>query len=246
MASPGKFIPLSDEQEVFIIGDIHGCLNTLTSLLEKINYKGGSPLFFLGDYINKGPRSKETLDFLIDLCQQYTTIFPLLGNHDSYLLSFLTRTDPAWLQSEQYTFMLKNGDFVDLSPAEKSKYVSFLSSLPFYYETENAFLVHAGFNFGQENVLEDMWSMLNTREFTYRPEKLKHKKVIHGHLPHSISEIKKAVSRSAPVIPLDNGCVYEGERDGMGSLCCLELRQMELIAVSNSDKKILERQVKGG
>lgn len=239
MASPGIFIPLSDEQEAFIIGDVHGCLNTLISLLEKINYKGGSPLFFLGDYINKGPRSKETLDFLIDLHHQYTTIFPLLGNHDSYLLSFLTRTDPAWLQSEQYSFMVKNGDFGNLSTAEKSRYISFLSSLPLYYETENAFLVHAGFNFEQENVLGDEWAMLNIREFTYHPQKLANKKVIHGHLPHGISEIKKAVSRSTPVIPLDNGCVYEGERDGMGSLCCLELRKMELINVLNSDKKPL-------
>ena len=79
--------------------------------------------------------------------------------------------------------------------------------------------------------------MLNIRAFTYRSEKLANKRVIHGHLPHHISDIKKAVGQGAPVIPQDNGCVYEGERDGMGSLCCLELQGMELTNMLNADKK---------
>ena len=75
MASPGKFIPLSGKHEVFIIGDIHGCLNTLTHLLEKINYREGSPLFFMGDYSTKAPAQKRPL---ISLSTSISSIPPFI------------------------------------------------------------------------------------------------------------------------------------------------------------------------
>ena len=229
------FVPLNEEQEVYIVGDIHGCLKTFRSLLSTIGYNGKSPLFLLGDYINKGPKSRETLDFIIELKQCYPRIYPLLGNHDTYLLAFLTRTDPEWLQSAQYTLMRNSGAFNNITPTEKSRYINIIGTLPLFYETEAAYLVHAGFNFELEDVFADEWAMLNIRKFAYDSHKVGGKKVIHGHLPAAYYEIENAVLLDLPVLPLDNGCVYEGEREGMGTLCCLELKKMKLFAQRRID-----------
>ena len=50
---------MQSEQNVTVIGDVHGCLPSLSQLLEKI--PEDSPLIFIGDLINRGPASLETL-----------------------------------------------------------------------------------------------------------------------------------------------------------------------------------------
>ena len=52
----------------FAIGDIHGCLEKLESLLAACDaFRGGrdAKFIFIGDYIDRGPQSKDVLDFLI-------------------------------------------------------------------------------------------------------------------------------------------------------------------------------------
>ena len=47
-------------QRVVIVGDVHGCLDELRELLQKVNYTQGSDLLlFNGDMVNKGPFSVE-------------------------------------------------------------------------------------------------------------------------------------------------------------------------------------------
>lgn len=68
------------------IGDIHGCATALQVLLSAVNLRPGDTLIGLGDYINKGPETKATLDQLIQLFDQ-NILIPLLGNHELKLLS---------------------------------------------------------------------------------------------------------------------------------------------------------------
>lgn len=224
----GPFIQVKDEREVFAIGDIHGCVRTLKALLEEIDYKGQSPLFLLGDYVNKGPSSAATLDFIIELKNTYPKVYPLAGNHDHYLLWYLTRNDLSWLTSPEHGFIEKAGEFDHLTPAQKLKYAGFIQSLPLYYETENTYFVHAGFNFERRDIMEDTEAMTTIRAFHYNAPKAHHKQIVHGHFPVELPVIRRKIERHFPVIPLDNGCVYSGKRNDMGSLCCLELKQMKL------------------
>ena len=74
----------------FAIGDIHGCINTLRSLIEEqIKPEPGDIVYFLGDYINKGPDSKGVLDYLLSLKTSNLSIKCLRGNHEQYLLDAL-------------------------------------------------------------------------------------------------------------------------------------------------------------
>ena len=63
----------------YIIGDVHGCFDALMLLLEKIQYDSRyDQLGFVGDLINRGSQSLETLRFISSLKAAYV----VLGNHD--------------------------------------------------------------------------------------------------------------------------------------------------------------------
>lgn len=71
----------------YAIGDLHGCLEPLQRLIEKIRFDQSSDtLWFVGDIINRGPQSLETLRFVKSLGDTAITV---LGNHDLHLLAVL-------------------------------------------------------------------------------------------------------------------------------------------------------------
>ena len=78
---------------VFAFGDIHGCyaeLKTLVDTLKRDHDAGAQDQFiFIGDYIDRGPCSKDVIDFLIRFRAEYPKTVFLRGNHEDMLLDFL-------------------------------------------------------------------------------------------------------------------------------------------------------------
>ena len=66
---------------VGFVGDVHGCTPVLRRLIELVGPMV-SELVFLGDYVNRGPDSSGTIDFLIALRRAGTKCTFLEGNHD--------------------------------------------------------------------------------------------------------------------------------------------------------------------
>jgi predicted phosphodiesterase len=80
-----KEIDISHFQNVVAIGDIHGCFETLQKLLGDGGPRDDVAYVFLGDYINKGPRSSKVLSYLMDTFEGRANAFFLAGNHERAL-----------------------------------------------------------------------------------------------------------------------------------------------------------------
>ena len=67
----------------WIIPDIHGCARTLQVMLKNmLLVTRDDELFFLGDYIDRGPASKDVLDQLMDMQEGGWKSHCLKGNHE--------------------------------------------------------------------------------------------------------------------------------------------------------------------
>ncbi|MFC2131593.1 metallophosphoesterase family protein [Bacteroidota bacterium] len=218
----------------FVIGDIHGCYTTLKILLfEVLKIIPEDNIYFLGDYVDRGPNSKKVLDLLLMLRNYNYQIYPIIGNHEDMMLSYDLSDGnfSLWHRNGgKHTLRSFNVDHPDEIP---EYYFDFLSRLPTHYVLEDFIIVHAGLNFENEDIYKDTYSMLNSRDYQYDALKAKGKKLIVGHTPQRIENIK--ISLKENIIFLDGGCVFV-DFDELGNLCALELNSMELFWVKNQEE----------
>ncbi|MEM6261059.1 MAG: metallophosphoesterase family protein [Bacteroidota bacterium] len=215
--------PLSPPGKRWVIPDLHGCARTFDRVLEHLQLSPNDQLFLLGDYVNKGPGSREALERVMELVAGPLQVFPLRGNHEQIYLELPYDYEAL----AERLGPLEQCSLFDAQGKVLPRHIEFIKTLPLYYELESYLLVHAGLDFSLDNPYEDANSLLNIRRFPV-PENFP-KTIIHGHHPHPLDAIQTAISDEAKVIPLDNGCVYVGEREDSGNLLALELNTRKLI-----------------
>jgi bis(5'-nucleosyl)-tetraphosphatase (symmetrical) len=120
----------------YAIGDIQGCCDELKALLARCNYSADrDELWFVGDLVNRGPQSLETLRFVRSLGANATVV---LGNHDLHLLALAHGSKRK----------SKDGDTLDaiLDAPDRDQLLEWLEGRPLavYDEPRGDLLVHAG------------------------------------------------------------------------------------------------------
>src|SRR5215203_1382164 len=151
----------------FVVGDIHGRCAQLLNLLDMLPRDPEvDTLVFLGDLIDRGADAPGCVSHILKLTDENPErVICLRGNHEQMLMDFLDGHSNMWLSSvvggertfEQYTGQAVRVDsekdleelrrnFAEAFPAE---HLAFMQELPFYYEDEFAFYVHAGLDEGK-------------------------------------------------------------------------------------------------
>jgi serine/threonine protein phosphatase 1 len=216
---------------LFAIGDIHGCFDSFKELVEnKIQLRKEDKLILLGDYIDRGDKSKGVVDFIIELSENGYDVIPLMGNHEAMLLDAYKdeKYISKWIQNGGNE-TLKSFEISSLKKLE-TKYIDFYRSLKLYFEFENCLFVHAGFNDEIENPFDDSYHMIwNCRE-NYTHPALRDKTIIHGHCVIPFTACDDRIKNNNPVINLDTGSVYSNH-SGLGRLTSLEIYTRTILFV---------------
>jgi bis(5'-nucleosyl)-tetraphosphatase (symmetrical) len=135
----------------YAIGDVQGCFDELESLLGKIRFNRKlDRLWFVGDLVNRGPKSLEVLRFVRDLEERAVTV---LGNHDLHLIT----------QYEGFERKRKDDTFDDVLEARDAKeLVAWLRTRPMMHVEGEYAMVHAG--------LLPRWSIAKSAELAREVE----------------------------------------------------------------------------
>jgi bis(5'-nucleosyl)-tetraphosphatase (symmetrical) len=114
------------------IGDVQGCCDALERLLDKIAPDAGTPLWFAGDLVNRGPQSLAALRRVIGLGERAVAV---LGNHDLHLLAIAAGAHRP-----------KRGDTLDdiLAAPDAADLIEWLRHRPLAHHEDGKLLVHAG------------------------------------------------------------------------------------------------------
>jgi hypothetical protein len=137
-----------------LIGDIHGHADKLEELLLKLGYKkiDGAyshpfrKVLFVGDYIDRGPKIRETLEIVKSMVESENAI-ALMGNHEYNALCFhFQETEGGHLRKHLINNIIQHYETLKQfqnRQREYDEYLEWFKTLPLYYETDTFRAVHA-------------------------------------------------------------------------------------------------------
>lgn len=140
-----------------IIGDIHGCANTLARLLDQMGYRKVNGIYqhprrqavFIGDIIDRGPRIREALHTVRDMVDHGSAQI-VMGNHEYNALGYCTRARPGsgrkWLRehSARHDRLIKETlDQFEHYSHEWNEFLEWFYTIPLFLEEEDFRAVHA-------------------------------------------------------------------------------------------------------
>lgn len=119
---------------IYAFGDLQGCYDELQELLDKIGPSSDDELWFVGDLVNRGPKSLKTLRYIHRLGNQAKCV---LGNHDLHLLAVASGFSQP-----------KHGDTLNkiLFADDRDELLTWLGRQPLaHHDSESGFtMIHAG------------------------------------------------------------------------------------------------------
>lgn len=161
----------------YAIGDIHGRIKKLNSILEQIEWGKDGTIVFLGDYVGRGRDSRKVLDQVMELVDAGRAV-ALKGNHDDMMVRCWD--NPHDLESiwwkENYLKPTRNS-YYGMTGWDNKKYevhVEFIRSMPLTHETNTFHFSHSG-----DSVSGDwLWGRPGDKDFPVLG-----KYNVHGHTP---------------------------------------------------------------
>ena len=196
-----------NKQNIAVIGDIHGCINTLEKLYSRL--PSDVQVYSVGDLVDRGRFSREVVSFV-----EQNGIRPVRGNHEDMLIKAVDACDRMFSfagkelehhytnggRETQYSYILSRAtrDFKKFATEFRAcGHYDFMKTFPVKIEFEKAVITHAGII----NESDEMSMMWNRREPLFI-----NKLQIHGHTP--LTEFSYKPNHFANI---DTACVYRNK-----------------------------------
>jgi len=196
-------------KRILAIGDVHGCFTALKALFEIVNPGTDDLVITLGDYIDRGPESKEVIDLLVRL-HEAQPVVSLKGNHEEMVLDWRNenyektliwwangglatlrsycRDDSSWLTKMFWKSFIPGQVYDYHDRACKlipGPHWSFFENCRDYYETRDCIFVHGQVDPHLALTDQSEYKMHWSRFHTSQKSHLSGKKVICGHTPQA-------------------------------------------------------------
>jgi serine/threonine protein phosphatase 1 len=216
---------LPDGLRVYAVSDVHGCADQLKAVFAAIDHhlrqapKVRALHVFLGDYIDRGPASRQTIDLLIERGRQHETVF-LKGNHEMVMFDVLRNTErmQAWKELGGVQTLLSYGlkpklkadhderqalieSLRDAMPASHRR---FFAELKPSFCCGDFFFVHAGVRPGVPLTEQREEDLLWIRDEFLQSDEDFGKFIVHGHTPVTKPDLR------ANRINIDTGAYATG------------------------------------
>ncbi len=215
----------------FVIGDIHGHYDALIGLFSHISPSAEDEVYFLGDLIDRGPKSSDVVKFVMD--NGYNCI---LGNHEFMMLDVLAREQinpeafQGWLYNGGYSTVISYGNKIP------SQHIHWIAQLPLYIDLEDYWLVHAGVDpympIEKQNAEQFCW----IRETFHRIKTpiFENKTIITGHtITFTFTGVKPGnIAAGKGWLSIDTGVYHHSQ----GWLTALELNELKVHQVNSFGK----------
>ena len=168
MTADIRYEEIPDDRRILMISDLHGHADGLKKLLQAVSFDETDILVIVGDCVEKGPQSLQTVRYVMELCRR-CTVWPVMGNVDLWRLRSLL-SDEADIQQDILRFSLnarkwwpdtllgemcrecgialdEHMDTQTVFPVLRrhfEKEIAFLANLPTILETQKFIFVHGG------------------------------------------------------------------------------------------------------
>lgn len=147
---------MADLQGYDLIGDIHGCAQSLEMLLERLGYSRKDGVYqhpqrqvvFLGDIVDRGPRIREAVQLVRGMVDAGSAQI-VMGNHEYNLLCYLTKAEHGehpYLRERtprHHRILKETLEQYEAYPQELESLLAWIMEMPLYREFDNFRVVHA-------------------------------------------------------------------------------------------------------
>ena len=153
-----------------IIGDVHGEMDALHSLIGHLGYEedgehpDGRHLVFVGDLCDRGPDSPSVLDMVMGWVQAERAQC-LLGNHELNVLLHSPKPGNGWFFDRNHD--IHDGEFLHsraATPARRAHWLEFINQLPVALARDDLRVVHACWDIAAMHALDAKRSIGGWRE----------------------------------------------------------------------------------
>lgn len=194
---------------IYVVGDIHGRADLLEQITHRIDqHFASNPIgraieVYLGDYIDRGPASRQVIEQLIQRSSEHEAVF-LKGNHEAFLIEFLKspRMLEVWGKNGGLQTLASYG-VAPPTQADANKQVAtalktampkshraFLKQLKSSFICGKYFFVHAGVRPGIALAKQDERDLFWIREEFLTYEQDFSKIIVHGHTPVNEPDVR--------------------------------------------------------